>query len=634
MKKRIQVKHFTQEEMEILRSNPCVRYVSENKVMWTLEYRKEMYGRWIESPSPSTIREVMREHGIEPSLLGWRIIGNIITSFKRDGRPSNGGGKELYVSANFHTNEEDNQFLISTGKFCKYRKGISFTDDFIKELYFEYPKQSVEDGLRKAGIDPQIVGYQRIHHLKRLFDGETSIQTERQRIYSDEEIQKYKKHPYVKQITHKQFSLSEAFFNEAQIISDLPFIDVLEAFEIEPSILSYSSFQNKQYKLRHWQKTEEEVHEYSDQILRIHWNILKLAEKKTDESLDELKDAIPSFSMQEKKNLFVMIHDLPKDPGGIYTIRFLLQKIGVSRSCYYAALKNDQYGWYERQKKAQDEEDKKIIESVIAYRGYPKGKRMVYMMMKKLTGKQFGLNKIMRLSRKYNLQCPVRRANTSRRNAQELLKRNKKPNLLKRTFRMHKPDEVLLTDVTYIPYGNGNLVYGSACADPVTGILKAFNGSNSNDLNLVETSLKEIGKYPMADHPLFHSDQGTLYLTDTFQKEVSDMGFEQSMSKRGNCWDNAPQESFFGHFKDEVDLSECTCDEEVFRKMADYQEYYNNERPQWNRNQMTPVEYAEYMRNMTDDEYESYLNKETIKYNRMKERAAREAVERAKTLGV
>lgn len=629
-----QVKHYSQEEIELLRSNPCVRYVSENKVMWTLEYRTEMYDRWIQNPSTSTIRDVMREHGIESSLLGWRIVGNIITSFKRNGKPSNGGGKELYVTEHFRTNKEDDQYLISTGKFCRSNKGITFTDGFIKELYSEYPSQSVEDGLRKAGIDPKIVGYQRIHHLKRLFDGETSNQNESRKIYSDEEIKKYKDHPYVKRITHKQFSLSEAFFNEAQPIADQPLTDVLNAFGIDPSLLSLSSFQNLQCKLRNWQKTDEEIHKCSNQILRIHWNILELVEKKTEKSLTSLKDIIPSFSMQEKKDLFVMIHDLPKDPGGIYSISSILRKLGVSRSCYYAALKNDRYGLYEQQKEVQDEEDKKIIETVIAYKGYPKGKRMVYMMMKKLTGKQFGLNKIMRLSRKYNLQCQVRRANISRSQAQELLKRNKKPNLLKRTFRMHRPDEVLLTDVTYIPYGNGKLVYGSACKDPVTGVLKAFNGSNRNDLNLVETSLKEIRKYPMADHPLFHSDQGVLYLTDTFQKEVSDLGFEQSMSKRGNCWDNAPQESFFGHFKDEVDLSDCTCDEDVFRKMADYQDYYNNERPQWSRNQMTPVEYAKYMRNMTDDEYQTYLEKETIKYNRMKERAAAEAVARANTLGV
>lgn len=629
-----QAKHFTNEEMELLRENPCVRYVSENKVLWTLEYRIEMYERWIQNQSNFTIREVMREHNIDPVMLGHLMIRNIAKAFRKNGRPSNGGGKELYETFHFHTNEEDNQYLISTGKFCKSRSGIKFTDDFIKELYSEYPKQSIEDGLKKAGIDPKIVGYQRIRHLKRVFDGDTSAKNENREVYSTEEIQKYKNHPYVKLITHKQFSLSDAFFNEAQSIASLPFTDVLKAFEIDPSFLSYSTFHNLQAKLRNWRKTDEEIHECTDRVLRIHWNILKLVEKRTDNSLNELKDKIPSFSMQEKKDLFVMIHDLPKDPGGIYTIRAILQKIGVSKSCYYSALKNDQYGSYEQKKEAQDEEDKKIIESVIAYRGYPKGKRMVYMMMKKLTGKQFGLNKIMRLSRKYHLQCQVRKPNISRRQAQELLKKNKKPNLLKRTFRMHKPDEVVLTDVTYIPYGKGKLVYGSACKDPVTGVLKAFNGSNSNDLNLVETSLKEISKYPMADHPVFHSDQGALYLTNTFQKEVSDMGFEQSMSKRGNCWDNAPQESFFGHFKDEVNLSECTCDEDVFQKMSDYMDYYNNERPQWNRNRMTPVEYTEYMKNMTDAEYQDYLDKETVKYNRMKERAAKEAVERAKTLGV
>ncbi|WP_149096513.1 IS3 family transposase, partial [Paenibacillus terrae] len=80
-----------------------------------------------------------------------------------------------------------------------------------------------------------------------------------------------------------------------------------------------------------------------------------------------------------------------------------------------------------------------------------------------------------------------------------------------------------------------------------------------------------------------------------FQKKVKRMGLGQSMSRRGNCWDNAPQESFFGHFKDEVSLKNCTTLDEVKREIKAYMTYYNHYRYQWNLKRMTPVEYRDHL---------------------------------------
>lgn len=67
------------------------------------------------------------------------------------------------------------------------------------------------------------------------------------------------------------------------------------------------------------------------------------------------------------------------------------------------------------------------------------------------------------------------------------------------------------------------------------------------------------------------------------------------MSMRGNYWDNAPQESFFGHFKDEAILSNCNDIDEVIEEIDDYIGYYNNDRYQWNLNKMTPVQYRNHL---------------------------------------
>ena len=106
------------------------------------------------------------------------------------------------------------------------------------------------------------------------------------------------------------------------------------------------------------------------------------------------------------------------------------------------------------------------------------------------------------------------------------------------------------------------------------------------------------------------------------------------MSKRGNCWDNAPQESFFGHFKDEVSLDTCTTPEEVRTLVSGYTEYYNNERPQWNLNRMTPVEYEQYLLEMSEDERKARIEKEERRYQDMNENARLKAIDRYKTLGV
>ena len=67
------------------------------------------------------------------------------------------------------------------------------------------------------------------------------------------------------------------------------------------------------------------------------------------------------------------------------------------------------------------------------------------------------------------------------------------------------------------------------------------------------------------------------------------------MSRKGNCIDNAPIESFFGHLKDDVDYKKCKTFEELYSLIAEYMEYYNNDRQQWNLKKMTPVQYRNHL---------------------------------------
>ena len=113
---------------------------------------------------------------------------------------------------------------------------------------------------------------------------------------------------------------------------------------------------------------------------------------------------------------------------------------------------------------------------------------------------------------------------------------------------------------------------------------------------------------------IIHSVQGAHYTSYSFIEIVNNAGLRQSMSRRGNCWDNAPQESFFGHMKDEIDISNCTCFYEVKEIIDDWIDYYNNERYQWQLAKLSPNEYYEYI---TTGKYPlATLKKETVYWRR------------------
>lgn len=135
-----------------------------------------------------------------------------------------------------------------------------------------------------------------------------------------------------------------------------------------------------------------------------------------------------------------------------------------------------------------------------------------------------------------------------------------------------------------------------------------------------------------ADGAIFHSDQGILYLNDTFQLKVKELGYLQSMSKRGNCWDNAPKESQYGHMKDEIVFGAIQTFDELEAIIDDYYDYYNNERPQWTRNKMTPLEYETYLNSLCDEEYNKYIDNEMKKYDNMIVRATEKTIRRASDL--
>ena len=200
---------------------------------------------------------------------------------------------------------------------------------------------------------------------------------------------------------------------------------------------------------------------------------------------------------------------------------------------------------------------------------------------------------------KYGLKCPIRKANPYRRMAKALKTSHVAPNLLERKFREYGMRKVLLTDITYIICRNGIRCYLSTIIDAYTKEVLAYVLSKSLEVDFVLETVNNL----LSDHgislkaeTLINSDQGSHYTSVKFIKLIKDSNLRQSMSRRANCWDNAPQESFYGHMKDEIDISSCQTFEHIKAVIDDWIDYYNNERYQWELAKLSPREFAGYTR--------------------------------------
>lgn len=142
--------------------------------------------------------------------------------------------------------------------------------------------------------------------------------------------------------------------------------------------------------------------------------------------------------------------------------------------------------------------------------------------------------------------------------------------------------------------------YLSVMKDAYTKQILAYVLSDSLEIDFVLDTVKQMlekhGKeISMVKTEVYvHSDQGCHYTSIQFRQLLKDKNLRQSMSRKGNCWDNAPQESFFGHMKDEIDISTCNTFDELKLVINDYMDYYNKERYQWDLAKLSPDEYYTY----------------------------------------
>ena len=262
----------------------------------------------------------------------------------------------------------------------------------------------------------------------------------------------------------------------------------------------------------------------------------------------------------------------------------------VSRSGYYRWLKNVD-------KPEKDHNDYLLIREIHDKGRGKYGWRTIQMKLLANIGVVMNHKKIQRIKIKYSLFTKIRRINPYKTIMKKTMEHRTFENLLNRNFNQMTPFRAFGTDITYLPF-NHRMAYLSAVKDFASGEVIAFEVAQHLEMdivlntvrnmqnNLTTTSLKNI---------LIHSDQGFHYTNPEYINMVKKLNMVQSMSRKGNCIDNAPTESFFGHLKDDIDYKDCKTFEEVKEKVEQYINYYNNERQQWNLKKMTPVEYRNHL---------------------------------------
>ncbi len=300
--------------------------------------------------------------------------------------------------------------------------------------------------------------------------------------------------------------------------------------------------------------------------------------------------------MNDSSCVFEVIDKTIKNSENRLSVKELCRTAGVSRSGYYAWVKAAPI------REAAEEQDRKDFELILeAYkvRGYKKGAQSIYMNLLHMDPPVvMNLKKIRRLMKKYGLICPIRKANAYKRMAKALKTSNVADNLLQRKFECYGPRMVLLTDITYLPY-NGTFAYLSTILDAFTKQVLAYVVSNSLEvdfvLETVDMLIRDHG-ISLNQETILHSDQGCHYTSYKFIEILQSKNLRQSMSRKGNCWDNAPQESFFGHMKDYIKdkFKKASEFNQVKAIVDDYIDYYNKDRYQWHLAKLSPNEYYQF----------------------------------------
>jgi putative transposase len=264
-----------------------------------------------------------------------------------------------------------------------------------------------------------------------------------------------------------------------------------------------------------------------------------------------------------------------------YSFARLLKKAGLARSTFYYQLGVLRAGDKHRQLK---DTIKAVFERHKGRYGY----RRVTVAIEQL-GERVNHKTVQRLMGVLNLKSLVRPKKYKSFKGEV---GQAAPNQLQRQFEAKAANEKWATDVTEFNV-KGEKLFLSPVLDLYNGEIVAFETGRRPQFELVTSMLnKAFSKLGLADKPLLHSDQGWQYRMPAYRQALNERGLVQSMSRKGNCHDNAAMESFFAVLKSEFFyLNKFASVEQLNAGIADYIDYYNHDRIKLKLGGLSPVQF-------------------------------------------
>ena len=255
---------------------------------------------------------------------------------------------------------------------------------------------------------------------------------------------------------------------------------------------------------------------------------------------------------------------------------------GISRAAYYA--------WRKRMDQPErDAERQKLVLEAYEASKRTYGYRRIGIWLRQKRNMIINHKAVLRLMNRLGIHSVARRRKLYQKMSQ-LDIYHRYENLLNRDFQASRPNQKWVTDITYVATQQG-WAYLSTIKDLYDGFIVAHRLSPSNSVALVTHTLRLAKQKEMVtDGLILHSDQGHQYTSQAYHVLTQQYNITPSMSRRANCWDNAPMENFFGHLKEEaLRQIKTPTFEEAKQIVDDYIYFFNYARIQLKTRQ-TPYE--------------------------------------------
>jgi len=367
--------------------------------------------------------------------------------------------------------------------------------------------------------------------------------------------------------------IQRAFIVRAYLTKALTMADLCRTFTVPKTVI------------KHWvRKTKKEG--------LYHCDTRSETDKRTrrrDQVLQDLLQGSGGKRDRSSKKKILQAIERGKESG--LSVSFMLRVIGISRSDYYYWLRHLNHNdavLVERIRNIQTENNWNI------------GAKRMAQILRQNKDNPVTVNhkKVARIMSENTLHAKqkIRKHPKDYYRQKEQKVESLPPNILSRDFKSLVPAKKLLTDITYIRTREG-WCYLSAVKDLFNGEILAYAMSCRLDLQLVKDTIKNLrNNLGSLEDVLLHSDRGWTYTNPQFIKLLNDEQMSLSLSRKGNCWDNAPMESFFSSFKSETihhdDFLYCNYSfAEMVLLVQNYIDYYNDKRIVKKLGWLSPVQY-------------------------------------------